>query len=151
MKKIIVASLILMSVLIASQADAANFFDKIFKRNATSTPVARGNVWDSNCIVKAIDKREAAIGVVYGEMTGKISTALTARAKALSDSWAQADRSVRLSSRNTAWKMFNDTAKNARNVYKTSVHGIWASYKADAATCRMDVDGVESEDREVDL
>lgn len=152
-KKILVIALIVAGVLVANQAEAANFFQKMFKRGpvASSTPVKGGSNWDSACIVKAIEKREASIGAAYGEMTDKISAALTVRAKSLSASWAQVERGVRSTSRNTAWKTFNDTSKVAREVHKTAVKGAWASYKADAGVCRVDVEGVEPEDKEADL
>ncbi len=150
-KKTLIVFLVMAGVLVAGQATAANIFQKMFRRNSTSTPVVSGKVWNSDCIVKAIDKREAAIGVAYGDMTSKISTALSVRAKALSASWAQTDRNTRLSTRNAAWKSFNDSVKQARETHRTSVHTAWAGYKTDAANCKVDVGGVEPENREAEL
>lgn len=151
-KRFFITSLILVGFLVASQAEAANFFQKIFKRggNGTTTASTTKN-WNGDCIVKAIDKREAVIGEAYSDMSAAISSALSARASALATSWSLSDRGERLSSRNTAWKNFNDSVKAARTSHKTSVKAAWASYKTDAANCRVDVSGVEPEDTEGDL
>jgi len=153
-KKILIVSLILAGVLVVNQAEAANFFQKMFKRNASTTQVTSinsGKLLNNDCIVKAIDKREAAIGSAYSTMTKAISAALTTRADALSASWAQTDRNTRLASRNVAWKAFNDTTKASRQIYKTGTQSAWALYKNDAKTCKVDVVGVEPENREADL
>lgn len=152
MKKIIVLSVLILGGLSASQADAANFWQKIWKRNATttaSTTVQTG--WDGACIVKAIEVREKAIGEAYSGMSKKISAALSVRAQDLASSWALTNRGERLSTRNDAWKSFNTSAKTAKSEYKVAVRGIWASYKSDAAACRIAVDGVEPETEESDL
>lgn len=150
-KKIFIVSLVLVGVLVAGQAEAANVFQKMFKRNATSTVATTSKVLNSDCIVKAVNKRETAIGVAYNDMTDKISAALSVRAKSLSASWAQTDRSSRVTSRNVAWKTFKDSAKGARDIHRNSVKSIWATYKADAANCRVDVNGVEPENGEGEL
>jgi hypothetical protein len=154
-KKIVIVSLLVAGVLVANQAEAANIFGKLFKRGqgATTTTqgINKGKTLDNACIVKAIDKREGAIGVAYTEMSGKISNALSVRASALSASWAETDRATRLASRNAAWKTFKDTVKNVKDAHRVSNQGVWASFKTDAAACRVDVGGVEPENTEADL
>lgn len=150
-KKIFIATLVIVGVLFAGQAEAANFFQKMLKRNATSTQVTAGKNIDSACIIKAVEKREAAILKAYDEMSGKISSALSTRSKALLASWGQADRTARVTSRNAAWKDFKDAARGAKELHKTTVRGAWSAYKADAANCRIDVNGVEPENTETEL
>lgn len=159
-KKLFVISMVVVGLLVVNQAEAANLFERLFKKggqrsSTTAQQIGKKdravNSIDNGCIVRAIEKREAGMLSAYDVMSGKISSALMIRGKALSTSWSETERGSRVTSRNQVWKTFKDSVKLARGEYKTAIQGTWASYKADAGVCRVDVSGVEPEGLEADL
>ena len=153
MKKTLIVSIILLGLFVSSQAQAANWWSNFFgHKQASITMATSTKAWSGDCIVKAITARETAVVKSYGDMTAKISSALSVRATALEASWALADRGSRMTTRQATWKTFNDSVKAARGAYKTEVKAAWASYKVDAKNnCRTDVEGVEEEGGEINL
>ncbi len=99
----------------------------------------------TECVQKAVDTRESALGTAWTTFNTAVSDALLDRQEALFNAWEIASTSERSTALKSAWKTWKTAHKDATSAFKTSRNTAWKTYRTTmVSTCKVIVPREES-------
>ena len=140
MKKLLIASVLLASVVVVGSMAFAETENSNSPRPSSSPSIHRENkdtkkVIDVACMSTAIGKRDAAIIAARDAQHNAIVAAITARTLALKAAWALTDVKARRIALKNAWQDYNTAARGANKAYNTARKMAWKAFQLDAKAC----------------
>lgn len=99
----------------------------------------------TECVQKAVDTRESALGVSWATFNTAVTAALLARQEALFDAWELENVTERNTALKAAWKTWGTSHKDAFKALKTTRNTTWKTYRTTMKdTCKAVVPREES-------
>lgn len=137
-KKIIGASLIIMSLVVALPVLAENN-ENSGGATVTSVPAVTMTAEVSAkiaCVATAVATRESALAIGVTAHNQAVQTAYSTRATALADAYKQTTVAGVKGAVKTAWSSFNSSVKSANKTWKKVQSDTWSTFKTAAKACK---------------
>ncbi len=107
-----------------------------FAQTTTPTTTPMTGI-DLACMQLAVERRDNAILLAFGNKTAAVQTALTQRRDALKSAWGETSPRQRRRLRASAWTSYRELLIDAAQDYRQASRTTWGQFKASARTCRV--------------
>lgn len=129
---------------------AISLFASSFLYANAQTPTASPKpTVDVSCVKRAVDSRESKLGTAFSAFSSSITSAYSTRRSALSTAYDVTDKKARREAIRKAFSVFKDSAKKARNDFRSTRESAWKTFETERKACKAQDEGT-SENKSAD-
>lgn len=128
-------SLGIVSLIAISTLSSFTYANEDGRRMLGSGSAGSGKVIDLTCAHDVVVARENSVRAAYQDLSNALLSALDVRVKELGSAWTITNPTNRRVARDAAWSNWRNSAKTARDAFKSSRKAAWDTFRTSMKAC----------------